>query len=181
MSNMEREIDTLEQLVAKEVDRIEQEREAFTNAMMIAHNIGVSGVVVTPAVQRYASRHDVARAIVAAFDGSDAGERIFHGFMAEAAIVSPGDGIDADLGEVQAEAVILNPYVMAEVLRLTWQVAYAAGSRDSFGDPQLRDTAAQIVARCKREAIECGRNAEAVIVEEKTDGTPDAFTAPSVH
>ena len=181
MSNMEREIDTLEQQAADMTARIEQEREAFTDALMIAHSIGVSGVAVTPAVQRCADREDVSRTIVAAFERSDALERLFYGFMAEAAIVSPGDGVNADLGEVRAEAVILNPYVLAEVLRHVWNVAYCAGAREAIFDPTAKPLAAMAAVQAKRQAIESGRNAEAVVIEETTDGASDSFTTPAVH
>ena len=156
---------------------MEAERDAFTDALLVAHGVDVVNLHPDLAVQMYPDAAAVKAALRAALTTDEAKDGLAELLLAEASIASEGDGVAKPLGEVEAKFVMVDPYILGDVLRHVWAVAYGAGARNTLppGHEAYR-TVAQQVVDLKRDAIGQGRRAYLVEVTEHEGPGIDRMT-----
>lgn len=164
--------------------RMEAERDAFADALLIAHGVDLVKVHPTLALVRYPDQQALAEAVRAALSGDDVKEGLAEVFLAEASVASRTDGVTEDIQDLEARVIIVNPYVFTDILQHVWGVAYGAGVRDALihsGAPA--QVMIDAVTARKREAMAAGRNGHAVQISETDERAPgdDRLTQSPLH
>lgn len=167
----------LDEAAAQLTRAMEAERDAFTDALLVAHGVEVVKMHPDLAVRMYPDDASVKQALRAALTTDDAKEGLAELLLAEASIASEGDGVTRPLGEVEAKFVLVDPYVLGDVLRHIWAVAYGAGARNTLPpEHEAHETVARQVVELKRDAIGQGKRAYLVEVTEHEGPGIDSMT-----
>lgn len=168
----------LDEAAAAMTRAMEAERDAFTDALLVSHGVDVTKMHPEIGVQLYPDTAAVHAALRAALTDDEAKEGLAELLLAQASIASEGDGVANPLGEVEAKFVMVDPYVLGDVLRHVWSVAYGAGARNTLPpDHEARADVARQVVALKRDAIGQGKRAHLVEVIEHEEPGVDHMTS----